>query len=197
MRLGAELQEGGVLFRIWAPNVESMGLQILCDPPQEHIMPIHEGDIFELFVPAVHADTDYWLIVDGQQRADPRSRYQPYGVHGPSRVVNPTFSWTEWTPHPFPNTILYELHVGTFTPEGTFEAMIPKLDHLKELGITMLSLMPVYQFSGPRNWGYDGVFPFAPRRLLRRTTRIERAHRCCPSEGARHLPRCCLQSFGS
>ncbi|HLO09782.1 MAG TPA: malto-oligosyltrehalose trehalohydrolase, partial [Desulfobacteria bacterium] len=95
---------------------------------------------------------------------DPASRFQPQGVHGPSMVIDPdAFSWVglEWRGIPLSSYILYELHVGTYTPEGTFDAVIPRLDSLVGLGITAVELMPVSQFPGRRNWGYDGVFPFA------------------------------------
>jgi maltooligosyltrehalose trehalohydrolase len=94
---------------------------------------------------------------------DPVSRYQPKGVHGPSEVVDPGFDWQDehWFGLPIENYIIYELHVGTFTPEGTFEAVIPHLDELADAGITAIEIMPVAQFPGSRNWGYDGVYLFA------------------------------------
>jgi maltooligosyltrehalose trehalohydrolase len=96
-------------------------------------------------------------------RADPASRYQPESVHGPSQVVDTYFRWTDthWRGIPLRDYVLYELHVGTATPEGTFEALIPRLGYFDELGVTALELMPVAQFPGKRNWGYDGVLPFA------------------------------------
>ncbi len=98
-----------------------------------------------------------------ERRSDPASRSQPFGVHGPSAVVDSNFVWTDdqWENIPLSEMIIYELHVGTFTPEGTFTAIIPRLKHLQELGINTIELMPVHQFPGKRNWGYDGVFPFA------------------------------------
>jgi maltooligosyltrehalose trehalohydrolase len=98
-----------------------------------------------------------------QEFPDPVSRHQPDGVHGPSEVIDRDFEWHDekWFGLPIENYIIYELHVGTFTPEGTFEAAIQHLDELVDLGITAVELMPVAQFPGKRNWGYDGVYPFA------------------------------------
>jgi maltooligosyltrehalose trehalohydrolase len=100
---------------------------------------------------------------DLPERPDPASRFQPRGSQGPSQVVDLSFPWTDpgWTGLPLDRYAFYELHVGTFTPEGTFKAVIPRLDSLKELGITAVEIMPVAQFPGDRNWGYDGTFPFA------------------------------------
>ena len=109
---------------------------------------------------------DYSYVLDGSDPVpDPRSPFQPRGVHGPSRLVDhDTFGWTDagWRPPPLPSAILYELHVGTFTPEGTFASAIRRLSHLVELGVTHVELMPVAEFPGERGWGYDGVDLFAP-----------------------------------
>jgi maltooligosyltrehalose trehalohydrolase len=113
----------------------------------------------------VYPGSLYVYRLDGmKERPDPASRFQPKGVHGPSQVVDPSaYSWgnPDWAGFPQEAYILYELHVGAFTPEGTFDAVIPRLDSLKDLGVTAIELMPVAQFPGNRNWGYDGVYPFA------------------------------------
>jgi maltooligosyltrehalose trehalohydrolase len=98
-----------------------------------------------------------------KEHPDPASRYQPQGVHGPSQLVDHRFKWTDssWRGLPLQKYVLYEIHVGTFSTEGTFEAILPRIQSLKELGITAIELMPVAQFPGNRNWGYDGVFPYA------------------------------------
>src|SRR5207244_10241920 len=98
-----------------------------------------------------------------RERPDPASRFQPEGVHGPSQLLDPQFSWDDddWHGLPLHDFIIYELHVGTFTAPGTFDAIVAQLDYLIELGITAIELMPVAQFPGRRNWGYDGVYPFA------------------------------------
>jgi len=109
-------------------------------------------------------DRYYFMPENERDYPDPASRYQPEGVHGPSEVVDHSaFAWSDagWQGIPFKDLILYELHVGTFTPEGTFEAIIPRLDDLAETGINALEIMPLSQFPGNRNWGYDGVFPYA------------------------------------
>ena len=97
------------------------------------------------------------------ERPDPASRFQPHGVHGPSQVMDARFDWTDgaWRGIPLRRYIFYELHVGTFTPEGTFDGVADQLEELAALGITAVELMPVAQFPGHRNWGYDGVYPFA------------------------------------
>src|SRR5204863_2134051 len=104
--------------------------------------------------------TRYFYVVNGTDRPDPASRLQPEGVHGPSEVVGREFAWHDggWVGVGIEDLVVYELHVGTFTDEGTFDAVIAKLDALRELGITAIELMPIGQFPGHRNWGYDGVY---------------------------------------
>lgn len=112
--------------------------------------------------------TQYSFYVDGHgPLPDPASRYQPEGVHGPSVIIDPTsYQWNDsgWRGIPLEQTVFYELHIGTFTPEGTFQSAAKKLSYLKDLGVTSIELMPLSDFSGDRNWGYDGVAPFAPAR---------------------------------
>jgi maltooligosyltrehalose trehalohydrolase len=133
----------------------------------DHPMQAEHRGVFETTLTSASEGSDYWFVLDGAQRLpDPASRFQPYGVHGASRVVDPsTFAWTdtEWRGIPMREYVIYELHVGTFTPAGTFEAIIPHLDALRSLGITAVELMPVGQFPGDRNWGYDGTFIYAPQ----------------------------------
>ena len=123
------------------------------------------GEWFEALVPSARAGTLYRYRIDGGQLVpDPASRFQPQDVDGPSEVVDPSaFRWKEgWQGRPWREAVIYELHVGTFTPEGTYAAVSRKLDSLKETGITAIELMPLSDFAGRRNWGYDGVLPFAP-----------------------------------
>jgi maltooligosyltrehalose trehalohydrolase len=126
----------------------------------------HERGYFSLCLEHTSLGARYKYRLNGAREfPDPASRYQPDGVHGSSEVVDlAAFPWTDrgWNGHPLERTVLYEMHVGTFTPEGTFNTIVPKLDGLAKLGITTLELMPVAQFPGSRNWGYDGVYPFAP-----------------------------------
>ncbi|MGO9951621.1 MAG: malto-oligosyltrehalose trehalohydrolase, partial [Dissulfurispiraceae bacterium] len=133
-----------------------------------NVIPLKSSDdgYYTGTISAVKPGDRYFYILDHEDRyPDPASRFQPEGVHGPSQVVDPNFHWDdyEWKGLPMKAFIIYELHVGTFTSEGTFEAIIPRLDYLKDLGITAIELMPVTQFPGNRNWGYDGVYPFAPQ----------------------------------
>src|SRR6476646_6990021 len=104
--------------------------------------------------------TRYFYVVNGTDRPDPASRLQPEGVHGPSEVVGRDFEWHDdgWAGVGLEDLVVYELHVGTFTREGAFDAVIPKLDELRELGVTAIELLPIGQFPGHRNWGYDGVY---------------------------------------
>jgi 1,4-alpha-glucan branching enzyme len=106
-----------------------------------------------------------FVLPDGARVPDPVSRYAPFGVHGPSEVVDPdAFQWSdaEWSGLPWNEAVLYELHVGTFAPEGTFSAASAKLDHLRNLGVTAIELMCICAFAGQRSWGYDGVQFYAP-----------------------------------
>jgi maltooligosyltrehalose trehalohydrolase len=131
-----------------------------------HEMDRVENGWWMLDAPEVKAGQDYQFRIDKKQvNPDPRSLYQPGGVRGPSTVVElESFSWTDhaFQSRPLSAALLYELHVGTFTPGGTFESAIARLDHLVELGVTHVELMPIAEFCGKRGWGYDGVFPFAP-----------------------------------
>jgi maltooligosyltrehalose trehalohydrolase len=119
---------------------------------------------FHAVVDAVSAEALYRYRLNHEKvRPDPASRHQPQGVHGPSQVVTDQFEWgdSSWQGLPLEEYVLYELHAGTFTPEGTLDAIIPRIAMLKHLGITAIELMPVAQFPGNRNWGYDGVYPYA------------------------------------
>ena len=160
-KLGANyLGDGRTEFLVWAPRPDRV--EIVLDGRVVETETIERG-----YRRAVVEDVDpgatYRFRLDGEELADPASRFQPE-VHGPSEVVDPgSFEWDDaaWTPPPLAEYVLYELHVGTFTPEGTFEAIVPHLDELADLGVTAVELMPVAQFPGSRNWGYDGVFPYA------------------------------------
>jgi maltooligosyltrehalose trehalohydrolase len=158
------LGDGTVRFRVWAPGVNSLELKLLGQHERLLPMPSIGRGYYELAVDEIDPGTRYVYRIDGQRdRPDPASRFQPHGVHGPSAVVDDDFAWNDdkWHGIPLQQYITYELHVGTFTPQGTFEAAIAYLDDLLELGVTAIELMPVAQFPGDRNWGYDGVHPFA------------------------------------
>lgn len=163
------LKNGSVTFRVWAPYAKEIQIKLIGQGlPIRVPMTATERHCFEAVVPAVPVGTRYFYQLNGEKdRPDPYSRFQPEGVHGPSEVVDPAaFAWSDqaWRGIPLDEYILYELHPGTFTPEGTFDAIIPHLNYLKnDLGITALEIMPIAQFPGRRNWGYDGVHLFAPQ----------------------------------
>jgi maltooligosyltrehalose trehalohydrolase len=163
--LGATyLGDGRSRFLVWAPYARQVDLEVV-EPmaPIRRMTPL-AGGYHELSVEDAGPGTRYFYRLDGgPRRPDPASRYQPDDVHGASMVVDPAFAWTDaaWRAPPLAETVFYEIHVGAFTPEGTFDAVLSRLDHLKRLGVNALELMPVAQFPGSRNWGYDGVYPFA------------------------------------
>lgn len=167
MPFGAELLDsGGVRFRLWAPGVSHVGLLLENAPVEELAMRAQGDGWFELTVPGAGAGTRYRFRIDsGLLVPDPASRFNPDDVHGASMVVDPAaFDWQDedWRGRPWEEAVIYELHVGTFTAQGNFDGVRRKLDYLAELGVTALELMPVADFPGRRNWGYDGVLPYAP-----------------------------------
>ncbi len=169
MPFGAEpIEGGGVSFRLWAPGVGAVALKL--DEARELPMMSPGTGWFELTLPTAGAGSRYqFRLQDGPNEGmlvpDPASRYNPDDIHGPSEVVDPVaFEWPdeEWRGRPWEEAVIYELHIGTFTPAGNFAGVIERLDYLAELGVTALEIMPVADFPGRRNWGYDGVLPFAP-----------------------------------
>jgi malto-oligosyltrehalose trehalohydrolase len=161
---GAELHEGGVRFRLWAPSQTHIGIVI---DDREPVAMAHQPEgWFELVTVGAHPGSRYrYVLQDGLQVPDPAARFQPEDVHGPSEVIDPAaYDWkdADWRGRPWDEAVVYELHIGTFTPEGTFRAAIGKLDYLADLGITAIEIMPVADFPGRRNWGYDGVLLYAP-----------------------------------
>jgi maltooligosyltrehalose trehalohydrolase len=167
MDLGAQFHTTHVHFTVWAPHAQSVDLKFIAPRSQTVSMARRAGGYFEVDVPGAKAGDRYVYVLDGEiERPDPASRLQPEGVHGPSEVVDPyDFQWTDhaWHGLPLERLIIYELHVGTWTAKGTFQSAIPRLEYLRDLGITAIELMPVAQFPGVRNWGYDGVGLFAPQ----------------------------------
>lgn len=152
-------------FTVWAPTKSSASL-LLYTPEGEkhHDLEADERGFWSKAIEGVTPGSRYKFRIDGQEPfPDPASRFQPEGVHGPSEVVDITFDWQDhqWKGIPLKDMIIYELHVGTFSPSGGFQGVIDRLDYLLELGINAIELMPVAQFPGNRNWGYDGVYPFA------------------------------------
>lgn len=167
--LGATvLNPSTVRFRVWAPHADRVSVQV--SEAREGPVALERGErgYFESTVSGIGPGARYHYVLDGRtHRPDPASRWQPDGVHQPSAVVDPNaFRWTdhEWRGVPLEDLIIYELHTGTFSAAGTFEAVVAHLNYLKhEVGVTAIELMPVAQFPGARNWGYDGVYPFAPQ----------------------------------
>jgi malto-oligosyltrehalose trehalohydrolase len=177
MPFGASIQsvnqsDKTVLFQLWAPTAKAVDLvfgkegEDLTKEKRRLSMSAEPGGRFSLSTPEVAPGQIYKYLIDGESLVpDPASRYQVADVHGPSKVIDPTtFKWSDgaWQGRPWSETILYEIHVGTFTKEGTFRGVINKLDSLLALGITAIELMPIADFPGGRNWGYDGVLPYAP-----------------------------------
>jgi maltooligosyltrehalose trehalohydrolase len=160
---GAVPVEGGLTrFRVWGPKARAVALRT---GGRDHPLERAEEDVWGAVLD-VPAGADYLYVVD-EERAwpDPCSRFQPEGVRGPSRVVDPaSFRWSDggWKGVALGELVIYELHVGTFSEEGTFDGAIPYLEELRELGVTAIELMPVATFPGNRGWGYDGVYVYAP-----------------------------------
>ena len=167
IRLGAHRRSDGAYeFLLWAPVAQSVKLHLL-DSGRFVAMEPREHGYHYAAVEGLRAGVRYMFQLNGERELpDPASRFQPEGVHGPSQLVDTAaFRWMDggWKGHQFESSIFYELHVGTYTAEGTFDALIPRLPELRDLGVTTIELMPVAQFPGGRNWGYDGVYPFAPQ----------------------------------
>ncbi len=160
---GAEMgPDGRIRFRLWAPGCERIEVAIEGGPT----LPLERGEEgwHSLSTDAAGTGTLYQFVLpDGMRVPDPASRYQPRDVYGPSEVIDPTgFTWSgEFAGRPWSEAVIYEMHVGAFTDEGTFAAASARLDHLQALGVTAVEIMPVSDFPGGRNWGYDGVLPYA------------------------------------
>jgi maltooligosyltrehalose trehalohydrolase len=173
--VGAELQpDGGVHFRVWCPHHHDAAVVVerACGGPPFDVRLESESDGYVgAFVDDVRAGDRYRFRVGGELLADPASRFQPEGPFGPSEIVDPhAFAWTDsaWTGCALEDAVIYEMHCGTFTPEGTWRAAMQHLPELVALGVTVLEVMPVSEFPGEFGWGYDGVFPYAPTRLYGR-----------------------------
>jgi maltooligosyltrehalose trehalohydrolase len=163
-RFGPILGDDRVTFRIWAPKQTTM--RVVVDGRGPVVMSPTADGWHVVEVKGARPGSRYcFLLENGLRVADPASRFQPDDVHGLSEVVDTrAFSWSadDWRGRPWAESVIYETHIGAFTHEGTFRAAIERLDHLRDLGITVLQLMPVADFPGRRGWGYDGVLPFAP-----------------------------------
>jgi maltooligosyltrehalose trehalohydrolase len=183
LRLGAvPLGDGTTEVRVWAPTPTRVAVR---SRGAEHEL-APEGDGFHAGVVPCGAGDDYLLVADGHALPDPCSRWQPEGVKGRSRVLDTdAFAWTDggWEGVALDELVLYELHVGAFTQEGTFDAVIPRLRGLRKLGVTAIELMPVATFPGSRGWGYDGLYVFAPHPAYGGPTGLARLVDAAHAEG--------------
>jgi maltooligosyltrehalose trehalohydrolase len=174
-------------FTLWAPLQQQVAVHLVSS--QERLVPLErdERGYWQGIVEDVEPGSHYFFQLDGDtDRPDPASHAQPRGVHGPSQVVDHgRFTWgdRDWPGVSLEKLVVYELHVGTFTPEGTFEAIIPRIPELLELGITAIELMPVAQFPGDRNWGYDGVYPFGVQTSYGGVEGLKRLVNACHRQG--------------
>lgn len=166
------MQADGVHFRVWAPKARSVRVKLAdsaaLTEAKEHGLDAEDDGYFSGLVPTAHAGQHYRFVLEGGAFPDPVSRFQPDGPHGASRIVDPSqFKWSDaaWRGVKRQGQVIYELHIGTFTPEGTWSAAEAQLPELADLGITLIEVMPVADFSGERGWGYEGVNLFAPTRL--------------------------------
>jgi len=184
-------------FRVWAPKAQSV--MVLCGDASFPLSSNEDG-YWELDTPIIPVPHDYFFILDKVKKVpDPRSAYQPYGVHGASRQVDHReFAWDDqhWESPPLSSAIIYELHIGTFSAEGTFEGAIDHLDHLSSLGVTHIELMPVAEFSGERGWGYDGVDLFAPHHAYGGPDGLKRLINACHRRGLAVLLDVVYNHFG-
>jgi maltooligosyltrehalose trehalohydrolase len=186
-KLGAAyLGDGRGHFLVWAPRAEQVEVHVVA--PRERMLPLEKGPrgYFAATLEGVEPGSCYFFRLDGHRdRPDPASQYQPQGVHGPSQVLEPHFPWSDdsWAGLPLRDYVIYELHPGTYTPEGTLTAIIPHLDTLKDLGVTAVELMPVAQFPGGRNWGYDGAYPFAVQNTYGGPAALKELVNACHARG--------------
>ena len=171
-------------FSVWAPLASRMDVSV---KGGSFRMTKGADGWWAATVPAAGPGDDYTFSIDGgPPLPDPRSDWQPHGVSGPSRLVDhAAFRWTDagFQAKPLAGSLAYELHVGTFTPEGTFEAVIGKLDHLRDLGVTHIELMPVADFPGRFGWGYDGVGALRARHIYGGPTGLKRLVDACHAKG--------------
>jgi maltooligosyltrehalose trehalohydrolase len=178
---------GTCRFTVWAPFRKSVTVRILSAGDRLVPMERDARGNWQAHVEDAGPGTRYLFRLDGEtERPDPASHFQPENVHGPSAVIDhAAFHWGDdsWKGIPLPSMVMYELHIGTFTSEGTFDAAIPRLDNLRDLGVTAVELMPVAQFPGERNWGYDGVYPFAVQNSYGGPEGLKRFVNACHDRG--------------
>lgn len=207
MKIGANyLGDDRCAFTVWAPNADTVAVQLVDSARSIPMQKQAEG--YWQITAEVEPNALYlYQLNQDKTLPDPASYFQPQGVHKPSQIVDLQFDWTDhtWTGVPLEDMIIYELHVGTFTPEGTFEAIIPRLQTLRELGVNTIELMPIAQFAGDqstgnkpayRNWGYDGVFPFAVQNSYGEPEQLKRLIDACHAHGIAVLLDVVYNHFG-
>jgi malto-oligosyltrehalose trehalohydrolase len=196
---GAELAGGQVRFRLWAPRAQSVSLQLEAPHHGMITMQRQATGWFSATTERAGPGTRYRFVIDGRSFPDPASRSQPEGVHGPSEVVDPSaYEWGDdgWTGRPWEEIVLYELHLGTFSGTGDFAGAARHLDHLCRLGITAVELMPIAEFPGGRNWGYDGAFLYAPASRYGRPEALKALVEACHARGLAVLLDVVYNHFG-
>ena len=186
MEIGSRyLGNGRCSFTVWAPRLKQVAVHVIS--PTDRLIPLQQDEWGYW-----HGETEaepgalYFYQLDGEtDRPDPASQSQPQGVHGPSEVVDPSFTWAdqEWKNIPLEKMVIYELHVGAFTPEGTFEAIIPRIPELLDLGVNAIELMPIAQFPGDRNWGYDGTYLYGVQQSYGGIAGLKRLVNACHQQG--------------
>jgi maltooligosyltrehalose trehalohydrolase len=176
LSVGAEITPQGVHFSVWAPDRRRVAVAV--EGGTEHEMEAEEGGYFSALVSQARAGTRYRFRLDGGDAfPDPASRFQPEGPHGPSEVIDPqAFAWSDpgWRGRGLAGSVVYEMHTGTFTPEGTWDGARRELPRLAALGVNVIEVMPIADFPGRFGWGYDGVDLFAPCRLYGRPDDLRR-----------------------
>ncbi|MDH6061747.1 malto-oligosyltrehalose trehalohydrolase [Chrysosporum bergii ANA360D] len=186
MKVGADYLGDGVCnFTVWGPNLNTVAVEIIS--PHPRLLPMEKlGAYWQVASTDIEPGTLYlYKLNNSESRPDPASNFQPYGVHSFSQVINHSFAWSDdhWSGVCLETMIIYELHVGTFTPDGTFKAIIPRLADLRDLGINAIEIMPVAQFPGDRNWGYDGVYPFAVQNSYGSPDEFKQLVNACHQQG--------------
>jgi maltooligosyltrehalose trehalohydrolase len=188
IEIGARYAGEGICeFIVWAPQAREVAVRLIS--PEIRMIPMErdEWGYWRVKAEGITPGASYLYRIDNdEERPDPASHFQPLGVHGPSVVVaHDEFSWTDraWTGVSQERLVIYELHTGVFTPEGTFDAVIPRLPELRALGVTAIELMPVAEFPGERNWGYDGVYPFSAHHAYGGPAGLKRLVNACHEAG--------------
>jgi len=186
METGLLYRAGTCRFRVWAPEKENVSLRIVYPNQADYLMKKLADGYHEITLDQISTNTKYLFGIEGEFFPDPASHAQPNGVHGPSCVIDhEKYRWNDqlWKGIPFEQLVIYELHVGTFSEAGTFDAVIPHLDYLIALGINAIELMPVARFPGSRNWGYDVVYPFAPQENYGEPNALKKLVDSCHNKG--------------